>query len=46
MIIAGTPVENMAFEAVDYWPELCAIMDWSRTNVHLTLPLSRQHRRG
>ncbi|MGI6264215.1 MAG: homoserine O-acetyltransferase MetA [Acutalibacteraceae bacterium] len=37
MIITGAPVEQLAFEEVDYWPELCAIMEWSRTHVHSTL---------
>ena len=37
MIITGAPVENLEFEAVDYWPELCEIMAWSRTHVHSTL---------
>ena len=37
MIITGAPVENMDFEAVDYWAELCQIMDWSKTHVHSTL---------
>ena len=37
MIITGAPVENMPFEEVDYWPELCEIMQWSKTNVHSTL---------
>ena len=37
MIITGAPVELLDFEEVDYWPELCAIMDWSRTHVHSTL---------
>ena len=36
MIITGAPVELMDFEAVDYWPELCKIMEWSKTNVHST----------
>lgn len=36
MIITGAPVENMDFESVDYWPELCEIMEWTRTNVHST----------
>ena len=36
MIITGAPVELMEFEAVDYWPELCKIMEWSKTNVHST----------
>ena len=37
MIITGAPVENMEFEDVDYWDELCEIMDWTKTNVHCTL---------
>ena len=37
MIITGAPVEQLPFEEVDYWRELCAIMDWSRTHVFSTL---------
>ena len=37
MIITGAPVELLEFEDVDYWPELCDIMNWSRTHVHSTL---------
>ena len=29
MVITGAPVENLAFEDVDYWHELCKIMEWS-----------------
>lgn len=36
MIITGAPVENLPFEQVDYWPELCEIMEWSKTNVYST----------
>ncbi len=36
MIITGAPVEQMPFEEVAYWSELCEIMDWSRTNVFST----------
>ena len=36
MIITGAPVEKMDFEEVDYWPELCEIMEWSKTHVHST----------
>ena len=36
MVITGAPVENMDFEDVDYWQELCRIMEWSKTNVHST----------
>lgn len=37
LIITGAPVELMDFEEVDYWDELCEIMDWSKTHVHSTL---------
>lgn len=37
MIITGAPVENLDYTQVDYWEELCRIMDWSRTNVYSTL---------
>jgi homoserine O-succinyltransferase len=37
LVITGAPVEQMPFEEVDYWDELCAIMDWARTNVFSTL---------
>lgn len=37
MIITGAPVEQMPLEEVDYWPELCRIMDFSKTNVWSTL---------
>lgn len=37
MVITGAPVENLPFEDVDYWEELCQIMQWSTTNVHSTL---------
>ncbi len=36
MIITGAPVENMPFEEVEYWEELCEIMEWSKTHVHST----------
>ena len=36
MVITGAPVENMDFEEVDYWPELCEIMEWSKSNVQST----------
>ena len=36
MIITGAPVEHLPFEEVEYWDELCEIMDWSRTHVHST----------
>ncbi|MBC3939445.1 homoserine O-succinyltransferase [Anaerotruncus massiliensis (ex Liu et al. 2021)] len=37
MIITGAPVEQMAFEEVEYWDELCEIMEWSKQNVYSTL---------
>jgi homoserine O-succinyltransferase/O-acetyltransferase len=37
MIITGAPVEKLPFEEVDYWPELCDIMAWSRHNVYSTM---------
>ena len=37
LIITGAPVEHLPFEEVDYWPELCRIMEWSKTHVHSTL---------
>ena len=36
MIITGAPVENMEFEEVEYWDELCEIMEWSKTHVTST----------
>ncbi|MBQ8850170.1 MAG: homoserine O-succinyltransferase [Clostridia bacterium] len=36
MIITGAPVEHMEFEEVDYWEELCEIMEWSKTHVTST----------
>lgn len=39
MIITGAPVENMEFEAVNYWKELTKIMEWSRNHVTSTLHL-------
>ena len=36
MVITGAPVEQMEFEDVDYWKELCQIMEWSKTHVHST----------
>ena len=36
-IITGAPVEKMEFEDVDYWSELCEIMEWTKTHVQSTL---------
>ena len=35
-IITGAPVEHLPFEDVDYWDELCALMDWTKKHVHST----------
>ena len=37
MIITGAPVEQLAFEEVDYWQELETIMEWSKRNVYSTM---------
>ena len=36
LIITGAPVEKMEYEEVDYWPELCEVFAWSKTNVFST----------
>ena len=36
MIITGAPVELMDFEEVEYWDELCEIMEWSKSHVYST----------
>mgnify|MGYP002570787376 FL=1 len=36
MIITGAPVEMMPYEEVEYWDELCEIMEWSKSHVHST----------
>ena len=37
MVVTGAPVEQMPFEEVEYWEELCEIMEWSKTHVHSSL---------
>lgn len=37
MIITGAPLDFIAFEEVDYWDELCTIMEWGKTHVHSTM---------
>ena len=39
MIITGAPVEKLPFEEVDYWEELCQVLEWSKTHVYSTLHL-------
>ncbi len=36
LIITGAPVEKLPYNEVDYWPELCEIMEWSKTHVQST----------
>ena len=37
MIVTGAPVEDIRFEEVDYWDEICEIFDWAETHVTSTL---------
>ena len=37
MIVTGAPVENLPFEAVDYWSELVSVLEWSNNHVFSTL---------
>jgi homoserine O-succinyltransferase len=37
LVITGAPIEQLPFEEVDYWPELCEVMDWSVDHVFSTL---------
>lgn len=37
LIITGAPIEHLDYENVDYWGELCEIMEWSKTNVFSTI---------
>ena len=36
-MITGAPVEHLECEEVDYWKELCEIMEWTNKNVYSTL---------
>ena len=36
MIITGAPVEKLDFKEVEYWDELCEIMEWTKTHVTST----------
>ena len=36
LVITGAPVEHLPFEEVEYWEELCEIMEWSKSHVHST----------
>ena len=46
LIITGAPIELMEYEEVDYWPEICQIMEWSKTHVTSTLHLCWVRRRA
>ena len=37
LIITGVPVEHLEYEDVDYWQELCTIMEWSKSHVYSTV---------
>ncbi|MEP5762934.1 MAG: homoserine O-succinyltransferase [Litoreibacter sp.] len=37
LIITGAPIEHLRFEDVDYWDELCVLMDWLQSNVYSTM---------
>ena len=39
LIITGAPVEQMEYEEVDYWKEMCEIFEWSKTHATSTLHL-------
>ncbi len=39
MIITGAPLDFVPYEKVEYWKELCTIMEWSKTHVHSTMHL-------
>lgn len=39
LIITGAPLDHVKYEDVDYWPEICEVMEWSKTHVHCTLHL-------
>ena len=37
MIVTGAPVEQMPFEEVDYWDELCGVFEWAKKHVYSTM---------
>ena len=37
MILTGAPVETIPFEAVDYWRELCDILEYAKKNVYSSM---------
>lgn len=39
LIITGAPLDFVDYEDVDYWDEVCEIMEWSKKHVHCTFYL-------
>ncbi|MEG1603984.1 MAG: homoserine O-succinyltransferase, partial [Cloacibacillus sp.] len=37
LVITGAPVEQLEFSEVEYWDELCRIMEWSKSHVYSTM---------
>ncbi|MBE6033412.1 MAG: homoserine O-succinyltransferase [Clostridiales bacterium] len=37
MILTGAPVETLSFEEVDYWEELCEVLEYSKTHVYSSM---------
>ncbi len=37
LIITGAPVEQMDYDEVHYWDELCEIMEWAKKHVYSTM---------
>lgn len=37
MILTGAPVEQMPYEQVDYWKELCEIFEFAKTHVYSSM---------
>ncbi|HKP22405.1 MAG TPA: homoserine O-succinyltransferase [Dongiaceae bacterium] len=33
LVMTGAPIETLPFEAVDYWMDLCAMLEWARARV-------------
>ena len=39
LVITGAPLDFVDYEDVDYWDEICEIMEWSKKHVHCTFHL-------
>jgi homoserine O-succinyltransferase len=33
LVMTGAPIETLPFEAVDYWMDLCAMLEWARARL-------------